>query len=217
MQEWWESLTTLNQCFYVAAAFFSVFFVWQLIAALIGLSGGEDADAADAHGLDHGTDVGSHEFHHGAHSDAADTMAAFRLLSVRSILAFCTLFTWAGAMYLQNDKPIAWALLYALLWGGAAMVIVASILHFMRRMTETGTMRLASCVGSEGMVYLNIPAGGVGEARVTVSGTVQNLKARGAGGSALSAGTPIVVTRLLAADTIEVRPVTASSSESGKE
>ena len=34
MTTWWGTLQPLNQWFYVAAAFCSVFFLWQLIAAI---------------------------------------------------------------------------------------------------------------------------------------------------------------------------------------
>ncbi|MBN1555038.1 MAG: hypothetical protein JXA11_09845 [Phycisphaerae bacterium] len=237
MQAWWENLTAVNQGFYIAAAFFSVFLVWQMIAALIGLAGGEsDADAADAHdavdahdamgahdadAIDtdaHVGDVDAHELEHGAAADATESVAAFRLLSIRSVLAFCTLFAWAGALYLQNGKDLSWSLLLAILWGAAAMVIVALIFHGMRRMTETGNLRLASCVGTAGVVMLDIPAGGTGEVRVTVSGTVQRLKARGAGGSGVPAGTPVIVRRLLGPDMIEVKSTeTADSSNTENE
>lgn len=215
MQAWWDNLTALNQGFYIAAAFFSVFLVWQLLAALIGLAGGEEADAdlTDAHDADADA-LDAHELDHGEFTDAAESMAAFRLLSIRSVLAFCTLFAWAGALYLQNGKEITWAMLFAILWGAVAMIVVALIFHTMRKMTETGTMRLASCVGTSGVVLLDIPAGGTGEARVTVSGAVQRLKARGLGDQGVPAGTPIVVHRLLAPDILEVKPSdTTDSSE----
>ena len=39
MGDWWQGLSGLNQAFYAAAAFFSAFFVWQFIAALMGMGG----------------------------------------------------------------------------------------------------------------------------------------------------------------------------------
>lgn len=226
MQEWWVHLTAVNQGFYIAAAFFSVFLVWQLIAALIGLAGADEADAdaagahdavdahdiAGAHDADadlaatHVDDVADHELEHGGAADAAESMSAFKLLSVRSVLAFCTLFAWAGALYLQNGKDLTWSIFFAIIWGAVAMVIVALIFHAMRKMTETGTMRLTSCIGTSGVVMLDIPAGGTGEARVTVSGTVQRLKARGVEGAAIPGGTPVIVQRLLGPDVLEVKP-----------
>jgi len=207
MQEWWDKLSATNQGFYIAAAFFSVFLIWQLIAALVGLAGGDeaDADAAGAHDAD-AADAADHEMDHDGATDAAESMSAFRLLSVRSLLAFCTLFAWAGALYLQNGKNLTWSILLAILWGAAAMVIVSLIFHAMRKMTETGTIRLTSCMGTSGVVMLDIPANGTGEARVTVGGAVQRLKARGVGGKGIASGTPVIVQRLLGPDILEVKP-----------
>ncbi len=214
MQEWWVPLSVVNKGFYVAGAFFGVFLVWQLIASLVGLAGGDDADAAGAHdGMEgHPGDADAHDFHHDGAEAAAESMSAFRLLSVRSVLAFCTLFSWAGALYLQNGKDLTWSILFAILWGAGAMVAVALIFYAMRKLTETGNVKLASCVGTSGIVTLDIPAGGAGEARVTVNGTVQRLKARGHDGKSIPSGTPVIVQRLLGPDVLEVKPGESSNS-----
>ncbi|MBM4355223.1 MAG: hypothetical protein FJ109_15805, partial [Deltaproteobacteria bacterium] len=128
MMEWWNGLSSLNQGFYAAAAFFSVFFLWQLVSALIGLSGGEDAGVGGDHDVG-GPDAGSPDAAHaggddGSHDPGA-TVSAFKLLSVRSIIAFFTLFCWAGALYLQEGVAISLTLLYAFLWGLAAAVAVS--------------------------------------------------------------------------------------------
>ena len=204
MMEWWNSLDTIIRGFYIAAAFFSVFLVWQLVAALIGLSGDSgdaDVDSADGHDFDHDM----------AH-DAHDTTMAFRLLSIRSILAFCTLFSWAGAMYMQTGSTLSTALLYAVLWGGAAMGVVAGFFHVMRRMTESGNLKIASCVGTQGTVHIDIPKDSMGEARVTVNGVMQVFRARSAGGDPIAAGTVITVTRVMGPNTIEVKSKTEETT-----
>lgn len=216
MGEWWAGLDAVTRGFYIAATFFSVLFLWQLIATLIGLGGGEEvevdtgaeADVDAALDVDHDFEPGDHpEFEHGAAVDGTETMAAFKLLSLRSILAFCMLFSWAGALYLNRDVPLARSLGYAMAWGLGAMLLVALLFYGMRRMTETGSPRIASCLGSRGAVYLDIPAGGMGEAKVVVSGVVSHVRARAAGGQELKAGTPIRVSRILGPSAIEVEPV----------
>jgi len=84
--QWWSSLPALNQWFFIAAAFFSVFFLWQLAMALFGLSGGHDLDSHPDQPMEHDTP-----------QDAAATVMAFKLIGVRSLLAFFTLFTWRAA------------------------------------------------------------------------------------------------------------------------
>jgi len=204
MNEWWTGLTTLNQFFYVAATFFSVFFVWQMIMAIVGLGGGEDVDVDTDMGADVDVDVDADADVHGGHVDADSTIAAFRLVSVRSVLAFCTLFAWAGALYQNGGMTPSASMGLALLWGVGAMLVVAKVLQWLLGLTESGTSNLATCVDTRGTVYLDIPSNGQGEVRVTVSGALSLVKARGAGGQAIRAGTPIRVVQLAGPRLVEV-------------
>lgn len=204
MAEWWGGLTGLNQFFYAGAAFFSVFLLWQLVASLTGLSADHDVDGGVGHLDDLTAD------HHGA--DAADTAMAFKLLSVRSIISFFTLFCWGAALYLnRGDTPVR-ALTFAMVWGLIGMALVSLILWGMRRLVSVGNLRLETCVGTEGAVYVNIPANGVGEVRVEVGGVVSHVKARAAEGQELKAGAAVRVTRKLAANTVVVEPLAAGGS-----
>jgi len=229
MVEWWTGLSGTAQGFFIFAAFFSALFIWQLIAALMGLGGGAEdfeidagVDADVGADVDVGPDVdvdvhadldadiapGEHpEFEQGAQLDGTATMVSFKLLSFRSILAFCLLFTWAGGLYLSEGAPLSRALPYAAGWGLGAMVIMALLFYGLAHLAETGTPRIATCVGTEGTVHLNIPVQGTGEARVTVSGVLTHVKARGRGGQEIPAGTPIRVRRALGPRTVEVEPV----------
>ena len=227
MSEWWAGLTALNKVFYYAAVFFGALFLWQLIASLIGLGEHEaDADAdggLDGHEVGADADVGvDHDatyahFEHGAEADAVDSGVAFRLLGVRSVITFFTLFTWGGAMYLDRGVAVTPALTYATLWGLSGMFIIALLFHFLRKLSESGTANLSSCVGKRATVYLNIPAGGQGEIRTEVSGTVTYVKARVVGGGGVEAGTPVNVVRRLTETTVEVEPIAREEPEETKE
>ena len=196
MDAWWMELTVLNQIFYLVAIFFSAFFVWQLLAALLGLGGGADAGVAgDANFGDTGP-----EFNDGS-------VAAFKLLSVRSLIAFGMLFGWAGALYLQRGLEVRTALVYALVWGSAGMAVVAYFFHGIRQLSETGNASLNTCVGTSGEVYLDIPEGGTGQVRVMESGTVAYVTARGKERVSIPAGTPVRVLRVVSANTLEVEPL----------
>ena len=219
MVQWWHSLTTLTQVFYGAALFFSLIFLWQFIASLLGL--GDHGDFVGGHGdLDMGG--GATHLGEGVHTDvditgvevhsiqsAADATTAFQVFSLRAILAFCMLFSWAAAMHLSNGKPVETALLLAFAWGLAGWGLVVLLIGWLRKLAETGTSRLASAVGQQGSVYLDIPADGQGEVRVVVSGVVSMVKARAAAGRALKAGTPVRVTKLLNPIAVEVEPAAA--------
>jgi len=216
MGDWWQGLSGLNQAFYAAAAFFSAFFVWQFIAALMGLGGEGDVDVdADVDvDVDAAGDATYDDFDHGAAADAAESVASFKLVSIRSIIAFFTLFSWAGALYMDRDFGPTASLLYAIVWGVIAMVVVALIFHMMRKLTETGTPRLATCIGKSGTVYLDIPDGGRGEIRIPVSGVMAHVKARTADGKALKMGTPVRARRVLDSATVEIESISSDKSNS---
>ena len=199
------------------AAFFSVLFLWQLISTLLGGIGGTEhieAGGTDVHAdmgaADH--DVGGHDAAghdvagHAGHEagTAVESVATFKLLSVRSITAFGLLFGWAGVLYLRTGTGQNTTLLYSVLWGVVGMLIVSAIFYFLMRMTETGTRRLATALGQPATVYMDIPAGGAGQIRVMISGAVSFVSARVAGGEALKAGTPVVVKRIIGPNTVEV-------------
>jgi membrane protein implicated in regulation of membrane protease activity len=219
MGEWWAELETLNQWFYAAAAFFSVFLVYELIAAVIGLSGGDDMDTDTDADVDADVDADAdvdvdHDVTHDGTSES--TLAAFKLFSMRSIVAFCTLFSWAGALYMSQGERTEMALMYGLVSGFIGMFAVAGLMHLMLRLTSTGTQRIGTAVGRRGTVYLDIPENGPGQVRVLVSGAVSYVKARAVGGQALKAGTPIEVVRALSRTEVEVEP-TDEASEAGEQ
>lgn len=191
MVGWWNGLSALNRGFYCAALFFSALFAWQLIAALVGVGGdGDDGSWSD----------------HASGADAAETMHAFELLSLRSIVTFLTLFSWGGALYLSDGESVGYALGVSAAWGLAGMLAVALVLRGMRRLTHSGNLRLETSVGGAATVYLDIPAGGEGEVRAEVSGVLSHVRARTADGRALKAGAAVVVSRVLRANLVEVRP-----------
>ena len=211
MTAWWDSITALNRGFFCAAAFFSVFFLWQLIAALIGLDddGGDDVgDGADFDG-----DVD--DFEAGADADADGTVVAFKLLSIRAIVTFCTLFTWGSALYLSRGESIVRSLGISTIWGLAGMGCVALLLSLLPKLAHTGTKRIATSLGAHGTVYLDIPAEGLGEVRIAVSDVISFVKARTHSGAAIKSGTPVVVTRILGPATVEVE-VLSQTEERGK-
>ena len=199
----WNGLQPLNQWFFIGATFFSVFFLWQIVMAFLGLGAGTD--------LDTHIDIGQHD----SLSDADTSVVAFKLLSITSIIAFFTLFTWAGALYMSKGVPPTQSLVYGILWGVGAMLLVSLLLYGMRRMTETGNIIISTAVGNTGIVYLDIPAGADGEIRVLCSGVLTHLKARSSDGAAIKAGNTVNVTKVIGANSVEVQ--VESPANKGKE
>lgn len=212
MTEWWNNLTQLTRIFYGAAAFFSVFFVWQLIAAIIGLEGDDgsvdDVDAADgADAVEGDIDHTYDSFEDGAETDAAETTMSFKLLSIRSIITFFTLFTWGSALYLNRGDGLSRAMGISAIWGLVGMLSVALIFWAMRKMTQSGTSNLNTCVGTDGTVYVDIPEGGFGEVKVSVSDVVTHVKARAADGASIPANTAVHVVKRTGKTTVSVEPI----------
>jgi hypothetical protein len=209
MMAWWNSLSNLNQVFYCAAVFVSIPFAWQFAAAFLGLAAGSNG-AVDGGGdyAASGHEAPSDQaFDQGAQGDSAATVLAFKMLSLQSLTTFFTLFCWGGALYLNRGVPVARAMGVSALWGLAGMVCVSILLYALPRLAQTGTRDLNSCIGTEAVVYLDIPAQKAGQIRATVSGTVCYIRARSAAGTALKAGTPVRVTRRVDLNTVAVEPV----------
>jgi len=107
-------------------------------------------------------------------------------------------------LYLSRGDALGKALGLSAIWGLAGMLSVALFFFLLPKLTQTGTKDLKTAVGKQGSVYLNIPDGGPGEIRVTVSGHMSHVRARGAGGKAFNAGARVRVVRQLDQTTVEV-------------
>ncbi len=208
MAAWWSSLSSLNQFFWGLVVFFSTLFVWQLVASFAGVLGGVGADTDGA--LDADADLDGDGDLVSDDADLTEDMeglSTFRLLSVRSVLAFCTLFSWAAALYLGRDVSRVSAFAVAALWGLAGMLVVALFFWLLPRLTEEGTADLSSAQGQKGTVYVNIPADGDGQVRLIVGGRLRFLRARAAHGASLTAGTEVRVIRVTGGRILEVEEV----------
>jgi len=199
MSEWWAGLSTLGRAFFGGAIFFSTVFVWQFAASLAGL-GGDQGDVSQG-------DVayGDVEAGDGDLIEDVSGLATLRLLSIRSILAFGTLFSWAGALYLSQGHTQLGAMIRAFLWGAAGMATVAFFFWMLPRLSEEGTANLDTAIDKIAQVYMDIPEGGSGQIRVMVSGRMSYVNAQTEDGRPLVAGTTVRVVRRLDARTLIVR------------
>ncbi len=152
----------------------------------------------DGAAMDHGADVHDHASHGG------EGAVTFTLVSVRSIVAFGTLFSWAGTLYLSGGTTPTFAVLYSFFWGLVAMFAVSYLLYALLRLQERGNISFWTAVGTDGTVYLDIPEQGVGQIRVSASGVISFLKARSLDGLPLPAGTKIIVVGIGEDNVLEV-------------
>ncbi len=198
MQEWWNGLAGITQFFYGMAAFFSVFFLWQMIGAFVGLDGdsmelgGDVTDVPDDMDFD----------------DVMESSEAFKVLSLRSVITFFTLFSWGGALYMSEGMLPVKAMGISSIWGLVGMLAIAGIFYFMGKMSETGTKDVTSAMGKTATVYLDIPADGFGEIKTTVSGAVEHIKAKSINGEALPSGTQVRVVKVVGQTLVKVEKLT---------
>jgi hypothetical protein len=197
METWWEGISPLNKVFVCSAVVFTLLFIWQLIMTIWGV---------DSHGGGHPGDTDIHSgleapIHYEVHDLGGD---AFTLISSRSILAFGTLFSWSGALYLAEGTPILPTLFYSLIWGTLAMLGVSLILHFMLRMQEQGNASAWWALGEQGTVYINIPADGTGKVRLMVRGMMSIVNARSQNGTPIIEGTRVKVVNIVNQNTVEI-------------
>lgn len=203
MEALWQGMSLLNKAFVVSAATFTVLFLWQIAILVIGM----DLDShgpVGTEGIDHGDfDHADHGGGEHAQADGGEAVT-FTFVSIRSLIAFGTLFSWAGALYLATGTSAILAILYSAAWGLVAMFAVSYLLYWLLRQQELGNATVWSAIGEEGTVYMDIPEGGLGKIRVMVSGAISFVNARSRDGNPLISGTKVRVVGVLNDTTLEV-------------
>lgn len=209
----------MNKALFASAIFFSLLFVWQLISAILGLdtdshtdlhTGGFDSaedipDGHDVTGPGHSGHVGDTPLAHA--DDLTAGQVTYSLVTIRSIIAFGTLFSWAAALFMASGGGVVVSILVGLIWGLVAMFLVSFLLYKLVQMQEIGTRSLVNAIGEEGLVYINIPGDGSGQIRVTFDGAVSYVKAASISDRSIPAGTRVRVIGLADENTLEVEEI----------
>lgn len=97
------------------------------------------------------------------------TDAAFKILSIQSILAFMMGFGWAGLTVLSATKwstPLV--VLTAVAGGVGMMYLIGAVMASMMKLQASGNVDIKTTVGVEGTVYVTIPGENKGQGQVTV-------------------------------------------------
>jgi membrane protein implicated in regulation of membrane protease activity len=126
------------------------------------------------------------------------------LLSGASVAAFLGTLGFVGALVFGSTQSHGWATGAGLLAGvlvGAGAGWLSSALS---RDDDSSTVRSSSLAGRDATVVSAVPAEGYGEVSVVVAGHITKLNARA--GTALPAGTPVTITAVLSATSVQVAP-----------
>ncbi len=221
MEAWWQGLSTLTQVFSLAALFFSVIAVGQLVAMLFGIGhfhghfdhGGGMHHVGNIHhvGAMHHVEASSGAGHHAQVAHHPDSQGsdkvAFTFVSIRSLIAFGTLFFWAGTLYLMGGTNPALAIGFSVIWGLVGMFVVSYLMYKRVNLEETGNVDLTTALFEEGTVYIGVPPDGVGQVRVKVSGTISYVKARSKTGEPMIRGTRVRVVGICDKNVVEIESI----------
>ena len=122
----------------------------------------------------------------------------FALFSVRSVIAFFTFFGWTGVLALHGGASVLVTVILSSLSGMAAMLLVAFMMFWFSRLTQSGTLDIQEAVHKRGEVYLPVPAHklGVGKVHVQLKGSLREMDAV-TDGDALSTGTPVRILEVI--------------------
>ena len=189
---WWAGLAPVMKILWVATLSASLIFIIQSILTFVGA----DADAS--------TDF---DFVDG---DVDMSMDGASLYSFRNVVNFILGFGWS-AILLQPSIP-SWPvlILVSVIIGVALVAGVMYLFKWLASMQQSGNINLQkAAAGSEGTVYLTIPAAraGKGKVQIAISGAVREYDAVYEGESALKTGTPIRVVDVIDSNTLLVEDI----------
>ncbi|MBN1118033.1 MAG: serine protease [Bacteroidales bacterium] len=161
ISEAWQTMLFLEKIYWCFAIPFSLLFVIQLVLTFFG----GDMDAV---GVDGDADF----------SIEHDSGISFQFISLKNLIAFFTIFGWAGITCIDAGLANWLSILISTLCGLIMMAIMAAIVYFMGKLTESGTLELNHAIGKVGSVYLTIPPkrNGMGKVQIKVQG-LQTLDA----------------------------------------
>jgi membrane protein implicated in regulation of membrane protease activity len=187
---WWPSLSALEQVYWIIAIPFSLIFVVQTIMTFfIG-----DIDHVEAGGdVDMQVD--------------GDLGIGFQFITLKNLVAFFTIFAWSGIACVDAGLSAGLSIVISTFSGLAMMVIMASIIYFMGKLSDDGTLKLSNAIGKIGSVYLTIPPKrkGFGKVQITVQG-VQTLDAMTDNEEEIPTGAVVEVIGVYNNETIIVKP-----------
>lgn len=221
MLQWFISDPVLA-ILYLLAVPATVILVLQTILLLFGVGGDDaelDSDTSGIGDMDADTDA---DFDADADADIdgepdggfeGDT--GLRLFTVRGLVAFFSVGGWAGIAAYKLGASHLLAVIISLVFGIAALFLVALFFKLIPRIQHNGTMRISNAVGSIGEVYITVPAKGAGSGKVNVilQSQLSELTAVTYADRALRYGEKVRVSGTIGDNTLIVEPLDRNSGE----
>lgn len=176
MLEWFSDLELFSKFYWLVTIIGSLVFTIIIIMTFLGVDGGDDFDSVDT-GIE------------------ADTGIEFQFITLKNLIGFFTIFGWSGIACIDAglSKPIT--VLISVVCGMIMMIIMAAMFHYMKKLTDSGTLDYKNALGAIGEVYLTIGANRsrMGKVSVRVQGTLRELDALTDSFTELKSGTIIKI------------------------
>lgn len=175
--KWLLNLKGFELILWCIALLFSFLFIIQIIISLF--IGGSDGDFDDV-----GDD---------GHGDAT------QFFTIRNMIAFFTMFGWAGLTAYKSGLPNTWVIVIAVAAGVSMVALLYFLMTRASKLRQSGTLQMKNAVSQIGETYLRIPArrSGMGKIQVQVQGRLMELDAMTDDAEDIATGKPIKVVSTL--------------------
>lgn len=157
--EWYSNLDFLLKIYWLIAIIGSLVFMVVIILAFTG------GDADEIGDLDSEID--------------ADSGIGFQFITFKNLVGFFTIFGWSGIACLEAGLSKPLTIIISIFSGLIMMTIMAAMFFFMRKLSDSGTLKYRNAIDSIGEVYLTIGANRtkMGKVSVRVQGSLRELDA----------------------------------------
>lgn len=155
MMEWFSNLTDFEKFYWIITGVSSLFFIFILITTF---TGGDIDDVGD---ID------------------ADTGVGFQFFTLKNTVAFFAIFGWSGISCINAGYTQTTTIIISVVCGFMMMVMVALLMFYMRKLNNSGTLKIKNALGAVGEVYTTIGAerSKIGKVQIKVQSSLRDLEA----------------------------------------
>jgi hypothetical protein len=119
----------------------------------------------------------------------------FHFFTIKNLIAFFTIFGWAGISAIDADFGKFMTIVIATISGLFMMFIMATLFYFVSKLNDSGTLDFKNAIGAIGEVYLTVGAkrSRIGKVSVRIQGSLREMEAITDEEKELSTGTVVSV------------------------
>ena len=159
MAEWFSDLSSFDKFYWLITGVSSLFFVFILISTFIG------ADVEDVGDIDAEIDT--------------DTGVGFQFFTLKNTVAFFAMFGWSGISSINAGNTNTTTIIISVICGLVMMLLVGLLMFYMRKLNDSGTLKMKNALGAIGEVYTTIGAkrSNIGKVQIKVQSSLRDLEA----------------------------------------